>query len=334
MVTTDMPITVSMQGNSNTASAIVRQIQLPWNVKRQLLKRDLIKSVHTNEQQNIVTSVAVYDITDNKLIYAHNADTEHFAASVNKLPVASLLLEDLRSGKVGWNQTLSWTATDQRTGAGVYDAPEAPTSATIKQLMFDMLNRSGNTAVRVLVNKALHGAPEVNERLAAYPQLTATRLIVLPGEGGRFFLGNSTAQEAGFIMRHLYNQNDAFAAYAKNALATNIFNDIGPRAEVQDKNLISVADKQGTLDDPDGNNRHDVGIIENKKDGHLLGFSFMTTSPPTADNLPTKRAEESLREMGRPMLRYQGDKASVSSTVSPYSTQDDRHNIERGRMGY
>ena len=36
--------------------------------------------------------------------------------------------------------------------------------ATVKDLLFDMLNPSGNTAVRVFVNQSLGGADAVNER--------------------------------------------------------------------------------------------------------------------------------------------------------------------------
>jgi len=41
----------------------------------------------------------------------------------------------------------------------------------------------------------------------------------------------------------------------------------------------------------------------------------MTTLLSAADYSVTKRAEESLREMGRPMLYYEGDKASAENKL-------------------
>lgn len=277
----------------------------PWPIKRLLLAGALHKTVNANENQNITTSVTAYDLTDNKFIYAKNVDTEHYAASTQKIPIVTLVLQDLRAGKLTMDTQLNWAATDQRAGAGVYDAPGAPTTATVRDVIFDMLNRSGNTAIRVLVNKTLGGAAATNERLATYPQLKVTRLQ--PVDADRFLVGYTTARESAFVFKEFYKHNDIYTAFAKEALANNIFNDYGPRSQVQNPDKITVIDKQGMLNDPEGNNRHDIGVIKNKKTGHEITYTLFTTSPGDSEAL-IPPAEESLQTMGRAMLIYNGDK--------------------------
>ena len=72
----------------------------------------------------------------------------------------------------------------------------------------------------------------------------------------------------------------------------------------------------GQLNDPDGNNRHDVGIIYNTKTHKSYGYSFLTTSP-NASETATIRAEESLKDMGRLTLRFAGNKATEEPLAQP-----------------
>lgn len=305
----------------------------PWPIKRLLLAGALHKTVRANEAQNITTSVTAYDLTDNKFIYAKNVDTEHYAASTQKIPIVTLVLQDLRAGKISMDTQLNWAATDQRAGAGVYDTPGAPTTATVRDIIFDMLNRSGNTAIRVLVNKTLGGAAATNERLAKYSQLTVTRLQ--PVDADRFLVGYTTARESAFVFKEFYKHNDIYTKFAKEALATNIFNDYGPRSQVQNPDKITVIDKQGMLNDPEGNNRHDIGVIKNKKTGHEIAYTLFTTSPGDSEVL-IPPAEESLQTMGRAMLVYNGDKAGQKNKQTPDQQQRvmNAAPVEQGRTIY
>lgn len=293
--------------NRNDMQAEAQFREAPWDAKRLILKLQLMRQVMENKKRGIDTSVMVYDLTDKKTIYNYNTEYVHYAASISKLFVTQLLWEDLNAGKTTLDTIVSWDPSDRRAGAGELDGPNSATSATVRTVLFDMLNRSGNTAVRVIVNKVLGGANAVNARYEAdYPELKVTRLQ--PIDDSRFLLGYTTPKEADFIMDRLYKQHHGLYSYIiRNALETNIFNDYGPRSQVKDQDLINVIDKQGQLNDPEGHNRHDVGIIENVN-GHKLRYTLMTTNYEQPVGAATNYATESLKYFGKDMLRYLGDR--------------------------
>lgn len=273
-------------------------------VKQFLLREFAKKEVRENERQQILTDVTLYDMQSGHTIYGHNEDTEHFAASVNKLPVTLLVMEELKANRTTLDTVVTWQVSDQRAGNGFYDQPGAPTQATVKELLQDLLQRSGNTAVRSLVNGILGGAAAVNNRLAAKPELVHTRLI--PLDSNRFYLGNTTSKEALWVLRQILAEKTDYAEQIRKFLASNIFVNDGTRSQLAGNDFIVLVNKTGLLYDPDGNNVHDVGIIYNTKTNKAYGYSFLTTSPsesPTA----TIRADESLKNMGRYTLRYSGD---------------------------
>ncbi len=170
-----------------------------------------------------------------------------------------------------------------------------------------MLNYSGNTAVRALVNYKLQGPQAVNSRLDAIPQIPTTRLQVLTPTS--FYLGNSTSAESVWIIQALLGEpRDQYHDFVKDALQTNIFSYYGVRSQLEGNDYVTLANKVGILDDVDGNNRHDVGIIYNTKTKQSFGYSFMTTTANT-NTAGTAQAEHSLDLLGRETLRYAGDKA-------------------------
>lgn len=302
------PIVTTNTSEQSSEQAWGQHETASWYAKRLILRLQLARQVQRNEKSNIDTSVIAYDLTDNKPIYSHNTDYQHYAASVSKLFITSLLLEDLKAGKTTLATKVTWNATDRRDGAGVYDVVGAPVTATVGDVLFDMLNRSSNTSVRVIVNKVLGGANAVNARYASeYPNLKVTKLQPVSETG--FLLGYTTASETDFILNRLYRQTDQYWAFAKHALATNIFDEYGPRSQVQDSAHITVIDKQGQLNDPEGNNRHDVGVIENSKNGHKIRYVLMTTNYEQPAGSVTDQATASLQAFGTDLLRFEGDKA-------------------------
>ncbi len=163
-------------------------------IVREAVLRQLVgSSIGANEQAGVTTSVNIVDLKGDHKLVTHGQDVEQFAASINKLPVALLLLEDLRANKLSLGQTMTWQASDVRGGFGDYDQPGAPTQATLREVIYDMLNKSGNTVVRVAVNYALGGAAQVNSRWSAKPQLPHTYLQ--PLDANRFYLGFSTSHD-------------------------------------------------------------------------------------------------------------------------------------------
>jgi len=295
------------------------QDNLTDSFKAPALRNYIEKITAKNERQKVTTDVSIIDFQTQRAIVSHNLDVEQFAASVNKVPIAQLVLTDLRAGTLSFNQVITWQPGDVRAGAGVYDQPGAPTSATIKDLLFDMLNPSGNTAVRAFVNYTLGGAAAVNTRLKNDLNLQHTYLQ--PLDANRFYLGNSTARDSLQSLRQLLGTNDQYSTFVKNALATNIYTGYGVRSQLAGNDYIILANKVGILDDVDGNNRHDVGIIYNTRTHKSYGYSFMNTAYGDAVNTPTAQAGISLADMGSGVLRYAGDKPvrQQSQQTTPFA---------------
>ncbi len=281
-------------------------------VKEIILRHLVDGSIKQDESLGIITGVQIMDMQSNRLIVDHDSNVEQFAASINKLPVGLLVLSDLRSGKLQLNQTMTWLPSDVRAGNGVYDQPGAPTTASLQDVLFDLFNRSGNTAVRILVNYGLDGAAAVNARWAQIPQLSHTYLQ--PLDANRFYLGNSTPHDSLWTLGQLMQTQDKYAKFMKNALATNIYTDFGVRSQLAGNDWILLVNKVGILDDPDGDNRHDVGIVYNQKTHKSYSYAFMTTSPE-ANADATPQAEQSLKDMGRYLLRFAGDKPAAMHTL-------------------
>lgn len=286
-------------------------------VKKIVLNHLINQSLQELEAKHVLAGVQILDLHNNKLLVQHDAATKHFAASINKLPIALLILQDLREGTLTMNQTITWQASDVRAGYGVLDQPGAPLQASLKEVIFDLLNRSGNTATRILVNQGMGGAAAVNDRWAQISQLSNTRLQ--PLDANRFYLGNSTPADAMWALTMLMKNQDAPAIFMKNAMQTNIFTDMGTRSQLSGGDYVVLVNKIGILDDVDGNNRHDVGIIYNLKTKKSYGYSFFTTSPYD-DPEATPAADQALKDMGRYTLRYAGDKKKSNQQVRMQQT--------------
>jgi len=290
----------------------------PDSVKDAVLQHLINQVIQQNESQGVITSVGITNLQTGRNLVSHNTSTSHFAASINKLPIALLLLQDLRANKVHMLDTLTWSTSDVRGGYGVYDQPGAPTTATVQQLIFDMLNYSGNTAVRVLVNEtSLGGAQAVNTRLAQYPKLVQTRLQIVDPAHGSFYLGNTTVDESLWTMQQVQRTKDTYEQFMQNAMSTNIFTTFGVRSQLAGNSFISLANKVGILDDPagSGTNRHDVGIIYNTQTRRSYAYSFLTSNYSNGTGMTTQ-AESSLKQMGLDILQFAGDKPH-QATATP-----------------
>lgn len=337
MITPQAPIQPPL--NTNVIQDVQAAEQLRRGDIRQIVKEIFLRhlidgSIKQNERQDVRTGVTIRDLKDDRTIVGHNQDDVHFAASVNKIPVALLVLEDLRSGALDLDQTMAWQASDQRGGFGDFDQPGAPLQAPLSDVIYDMLNRSGNTVVRVLVNYALGGAEAVNERFAAKPGLSNTSLT--PLGDGLFYLGDSTSRDSLWAMNELLKNQDQYGSFMKDALATNIFTDFGVRSQLAGNNYITLVNKVGILDDIEGNNRHDMGIIYNSKTHRTYGYSFFTTAPYDPEDFSaTEQADQSLKDMGRYALRFAGDKKRrAGSAQQSAGTFKQNVSLPEGRITY
>lgn len=289
--------------------------------KSLVLRYRIEQAIRKNNAYQIVSGVEVIDLQAGSTLVSHEQDGVHFAASINKIPIAWLVLQDLRNGDLNMDMVLEWQPGDVRGGFGKFDQPGAPLRATVGELLFDMLNPSGNTAVRVLVNQGMGGAAVVNTRLAAYSEIPNTRLQ--PLDANRFFIGNSTAKESLWILRQLTSLQDPPGVFVLNALSTNPFTDISVRSQLAGNEYIVLANKVGLLNDVDGNNRHDIGIIINTRTQKSYAYSLMTTSPFDSETA-TPRAEQSLKDMGRTLLRFAGDKKQKTASAEGLDTHRDK----------
>jgi beta-lactamase class A len=286
-----------------------------------VLKHYVQQILNKNEQDKIVSDATIIDLQNNHTIVDHNGDTEQFAASLNKVPIADLLLTDLRANKITLNTMVHWQPSDVRAGEGAYDQPGAPTDATVHDLMFDMLNRSGNTAFRVLTLYGLGGPVTANSRIVSELNLHHTYLQPLPDDPTRFYLGNTTSHDSLAAIRILLSGNDSYQAFVKDALVTNIYTNYGVKSQLAGNDYIVLANKIGILDDPDGNNRHDTGIVYNTRTHQMVGYSLLNTAPGENYETPTAQAGASLADIGKGVLRYAGDKPVKTNAPQAMANQ-------------
>lgn len=251
-------------------STLLRGDIRSW-MQQQSLRLALDEVIAKNEQKDITTSVYFVDNTHNQVLYRYQIDKEYYAASVNKLPITLLLLEDLRSGKISLNDKVKLPK-ERLEGGGRYDGDNRTREITVGQALEDLLKRSGNTVVRVIVAE-LGGARKVNERLSQDKNLRKTHLI--ERDNNEFWLGNTTARESLYIMNQVVAKQDTYGKLVQKALTDNIFDDYGVKAQHKSGHVV-LSNKIGQLSDPeDGDVRHDVGVIYNTQTGERYSFAIL-----------------------------------------------------------
>lgn len=298
------------------------------------LKKQAYQVIDKNESYDISTGVIINSQKNNtNSLVSHNVDTEHFAASLNKVPVSVMLLEKLRSGEITLDTVVTWDESDRRGGAGVFDAPDAPTSGTVREVLKDLLHYSGNTAVRIAVNNILGGAPFVNEQWKSQYNLQNTYLVPLEGPGQRFYLGYTTPRETLRMFEQLVAGGDAYSTLVREYMATNIWNEMGVRSVLGDSTVIQLTNKIGVLDDPEGNNRHDIGMVINNRTGATYTYAFLETAPNEVEGA-TAQADTALQQLGTIVLRSAGDKTAGSPNAKNHGQAKQQYRLETGRPLY
>ncbi len=281
--------------NTTTVVTSSSQTNSLTSVAASTLSADVQNVINQNVSQGIATSVLITDATTGAVVIDYNTGTEHFAASVNKVPIAQSVVDKLRAGGISLNTKITWQRTDRRAGAGIYDKSGAKTSATVQELLKDMLNRSGNTAARVLVNYVLGGPTATNLIWKNTYNLQNTYLIVVSEADKTFYFGNTTAKESMSMMLKLTSIQDTYGQLVTNYMQTNTWTQMGVRSQLGGRADLVLVNKIGSLDDTDGNNRHDVGILTNTTTGKKYNYSMLTTSHTSSS---TTQADNSLKQIG------------------------------------
>ncbi len=136
------------------------------------------------------------------------ADVPVQTASVIKLTILYEAMEQVRAGKVHWNDLIVMKKTDQVPGSGVMLFFDAPITLTLKDVLTMMIVMSDNSASNLAMDAL--GIENVNKRIAGMG-LKDTYLykkiftpvaagVTMPADQKKFGLGKTTAREMAAVM--------------------------------------------------------------------------------------------------------------------------------------
>ena len=127
------------------------------------------------------------------------------SASIIKLFIMQVLLEEIKAGRLSWQEMITMTAEDQVGGTGNLQAAEPGTSYSLEELALEMLIRSDNTATNLIIER-LGGLSVVQAKIQSlgYQDTRLQRLMmdqVAIAEGRENF---TSAREVGQLLAKLY----------------------------------------------------------------------------------------------------------------------------------
>ncbi|MEO6807090.1 MAG: serine hydrolase [Edaphobacter sp.] len=213
---------------------------------------------------------------------AISPDTPVQTASVIKLAILYEALEQVRSGKVHFEDKIMLTKAGQVPGSGVLLFFDTPLTLTLKDLLTMMVVMSDNTATNLVIDHL--GIENIDARIAKLG-LKDTYLykkiftpvpagVVMPADQKKFGLGKTTAREMAILMTkivrcqlaepgHPANADDtALCAVALKMLHVQFYRSAIPRYldGMPGATGDSIANKTGSLDAV----RNDVAAISTK----------------------------------------------------------------------
>ncbi|WP_338543637.1 serine hydrolase [Abiotrophia defectiva] len=127
------------------------------------------------------------------------------SASIIKLFIMQVLLEEIKAGHLSWQEMITMTAEDQVGGTGNLQAAEPGTSYSLEELALEMLIHSDNTATNLIIER-LGGLSAVQAKIQSlgYQDTRLQRLMmdqVAIAEGRENF---TSAREVGQLLAKLY----------------------------------------------------------------------------------------------------------------------------------
>ena len=127
------------------------------------------------------------------------------SASIIKLFIMQVLLEEIKAGRLSWQETITMMAEDQVGGTGNLQAAEPGTSYSLEELALEMLIRSDNTATNLIIER-LGGLSVVQAKIQSlgYQDTRLQRLMMdqaAIAEGRENF---TSAREVGQLLAKLY----------------------------------------------------------------------------------------------------------------------------------
>ena len=127
------------------------------------------------------------------------------SASIIKLFIMQVLLEEIKAGRLSWQEMITMMAEDQVGGTGNLQAAEPGTSYSLEDLALEMLIHSDNTATNLIIER-LGGLSAVQAKIQSlgYQDTRLQRLMmdqVAIAEGRENF---TSAREVGQLLAKLY----------------------------------------------------------------------------------------------------------------------------------
>ena len=222
------------------------------------------------------------------------------AYSVNKLAVATAILDKIDRGQLTLGQRVSVTADIvATTGDGIFPLDSAyPSSVTLGHVMANLLSVSDDTAVRLC--GLVCPAKEINGILVdkGFPK-TQMQLVDNPN---RFFLGKTTPRETHNLLQALMKGtllSKKSTDFMVNILRSPVAFTDGIRRNMSTAERARVATKAGWLVD----GRNEAGVMFDAAGCPVLTYALFAHGLTDADNFAaTHPALEARAVMGREFL--------------------------------
>lgn len=230
------------------------------------------------------------DLTTGQTV-ALNADTPVQTASVIKLTVLYDALQQVRAGRVHFDDKITLTKQDQVQGSGVLMFFDTPLTLTLKDVLTMMVIVSDNTATNLAIDHL--GLKNIDDEIVAlglkntwlYKKVFAPAEGPMPADQTQFGLGKTTPREMASVMQRYVdcNLNPPGSTAAKTAedeqlcgaalhmLKNQFYRDSIPRyLETIDSSEkdSAIANKTGALDAV----RNDVGVVYAKSGPIVLSL--------------------------------------------------------------
>lgn len=224
---------------------------------------------------------------------AISPDTAVQTASVIKLAILYEALEQVREGKVHFEDKITVTKPDQVPGSGVLLFFDAPLTITLKDALTMMIVMSDNSASNLVMDHL--GIPNIDARIVKLG-LKDTYLykkiftpvppgVVMPADQKKFGLGKTTAREMAILMTKIVRcelaepdgkaeaTDASLCAVAMKMLHVQFYRSVIPRYldGMPGATSDSIANKTGSLDAV----RNDVAAISTKNGMVIISaFTF------------------------------------------------------------
>jgi beta-lactamase class A len=253
-----------------------------------LMARAQVDAVLENKLRHIIAThhgeVALYaeDLATGKAV-AIGADTPVQTASVIKLTVLYEALQQIRDGKVHFDDKITLTHNDQVSGSGILPLFDTPQTLTFKDVLTLMIVLSDNTATNLSIDHL--GLKNIDDRIGSlglkntwlYKKVYKPADGPMPADQKTFGLGKTTPREMASVMKRFVTCNlnppgspvaptpadRALCNAAMHMLKNQFYRNSIPRyLETQDttESDSNIGNKTGALDAV----RNDVGVVFTK----------------------------------------------------------------------